>query len=645
MLNSRIRTILRELMISDIPITGAYLANLTVVTTRTTREDIKKLDASLADYGARIVSKMGKGYQLEISDQQKFHKYMQAYFDEEVAYDGDVPKTPEERIAYIIKRLLLSDVYLKLDDLADEIYVSKSTIQNDLKHVKQIFDEYDIALSSRPNHGLQVKGSELKLRFCMAEYLFDRQDTNRDPDFYQQAAPLPKEKMEIIQAIIMQQINDNHITLSDIAINNLLIHIAIAYKRIKSGNHVSLYPSETKEIMEQKEYKVAANIVEQVEQAFQIAFPQAEVAYIAIHLLGTKMLSQTSTGEKVVEQVIDDDILNLVRKTLDKIEAELSLDLKHDKELLIGLSLHLKPAINRYKYGMNIRNPMLQDIKRNYPLAFEAGVIAGLVVEAYTGVEINESEVGYLALHFGAAIERKKIDTGPKRCLIVCASGFGTARLILYKLKNHFGKSLEVIDSTEYYKLHQCDLRGIDFIVSSIPITDQLPIPVIEVNAILGEHDLAKIEKFVLDKKQPLHAYFKPDLLFLGQRFTSKEEVLTFLDTTLRKKKLVGSGFLQSVYERESVAPTSFGNLVAIPHPLTPKSKQTFLAVCTLEKPIMWSDKPVQFVCLLCVKKNSQEDLQAMYEVFGKIIDDRSIVHKLVKAQSYDQFMNVLLAI
>src|SRR5699024_2426361 len=158
----------------------------------------------------------------------------------------------------------------------------------------------------------------------------------------------------------------------------------------------------------------------------------------------------------------------------------------------------------------------------------------------------------------------------------------------------------DVIDSTEYYNLHQCDLRENDFIVSSIPITDQLPIPVIEVNAIIGELDLAKIDNFVLDKKQTLHAYLKPYLLDLGHCSTSKEEVLTFLYTTLRKKILVGSGFLQSVYERESVAPTSFGNLVAIPHPLTPKSKQTFLAVCTLEKPIMWSDKPVQFVCLLC---------------------------------------------
>src|SRR5699024_12559064 len=78
-----------------------------------------------------------------------------------------------------------------------------------------------------------------------------------------------------------------------------------------------------------------------------------------------------------------------------KIEEELNLDIKHDQELIMGLGLHLKPAINRYKYGMNFRNPMLADIKKNYPLAFEAGVIAGLSIESKIGIEINENEIGY----------------------------------------------------------------------------------------------------------------------------------------------------------------------------------------------------------------------------------------------------------
>src|SRR5699024_3582199 len=136
------------------------------------------------------------------------------------------------------------------------------------------------------------------------------------------------------------------------------------------------------------------------------------------------------------------------------------------------------PHINRNKYEMNFRTPIIADIKKSYPLAFEAGVIAGLSIESKLGIEINENEIGYLALHIGAAIERRKYKSGPKRCLIVCASGLGTAQLIYYRLKANFEPNLNVVGTTEYYKLHEYNLHDIDFIVSSIPISEKLPFPV-----------------------------------------------------------------------------------------------------------------------------------------------------------------------
>lgn len=93
---------------------------------------------------------------------------------------------------------------------------------------------------------------------------------------------------------------------------------------------------------------------------------------------------------------------------IEAVDRELKLGILHDKELKIGLALHVKPAISRNRYGMNLRNPMLAAIKEHYPLAFEAGIIAGMVIKEQTDIDIHENEIGYLALHFGAAIERKK---------------------------------------------------------------------------------------------------------------------------------------------------------------------------------------------------------------------------------------------
>ncbi|MEZ7792952.1 BglG family transcription antiterminator [Niallia circulans] len=641
MLSSRMKQVLSELLAADTPVTGEYLATVNHVTARTTREDIKNLDAILNNHGAKIISVISKGYTLEIWDKAVFQQYLHSIFVENSLSHTGIPKTPEDRVTYIIIRFLLNDQYLKLDDLADELFVSKSTIQQDIKHVKEILQKYDIILEARPNYGLKAVGDEIKVRFCLSEYVLDRKKQTISTIDSPHPSIFNEEKMDNIQEIILRQIKKYQITLSDIAINNLLIHIVIAQKRIVSGHYVAIFHADMDEIEQQREYHVANEIVKEVEDLYQIKFPQAEIAYIAMHLLGTKLVTQKKGH---IDHVIEDDILQLVHFVLSKIEEKLDLGIEKDEELIFGMSMHLKPAVNRIKYGMNIRNPMLQEIKNNYPLAYEAGIIAGMAIKEYTGIEMDENEVGYLALHIGAAMERTKLRSGPKRCLVVCASGLGTAQLIYYRLKSYFGSNLDVVGTTEYYMLDQYNLNEVDFIVSSIPFKESFDIPVIEVNAILKESDLKAIEKFILTQSshQPIESFFRQDLIFLKKTFQSQEEVLTFLHTQLMKKGLVGKPFLDAVYEREKVAPTAYGNLVAIPHPITPQTEKTFVCVCTLEKTIDWNNNSVQIIFLLCVKKNSQEDLQEMYDVLGKFIEDHTSVHKILKASMYEEFIRIM---
>ncbi|WP_117168258.1 BglG family transcription antiterminator [Paraliobacillus sediminis] len=643
-MNSRIIQILRELMASEEAVTSEYLANIINVTSRTVRDDIKALGRLLDSNGAKINSIRGSGYVLHIEDDQRFRSYLQQFLDEEKGEDTVIPDSPDERIKYLIRRFLLAEGYLKLDELCEEMHISKSTIQNDVRQVKKVLENYAIHLDKRPSYGMKVIGSEVKLRFAMSEYVFDRSANVAKSIWQDQLSSITDQKnLDAIWSVIMNQIKENGITLSDIAINNLFIHIAIAYKRIKSGHHVSLFKKELNEIIDQKEYEVAKKIVVKTEELLGVTFPQEEIAYIAIHLLGTKMISQTNMSEQEIGLVMEDNIYRMTMLVLNSIESKLHLGIRHDRELIIGLGLHLKPAINRYKYGMNVRNPMIDDIKTNYPLAFEAGIVAGMVLEEEMEVSIDENEIGYIALHIGAAIERSKLQTGPKRCIIVCASGLGSAQLLKYKLKSKFGSKLDVIGTTEFYKLQQIPFEEIDFIVSSVPITEKVSVPVIEVNTILGDKDLDKIEAFVIDNTSSVFEYIKQDLLFLHQSFQTKDEVLHFLVDVLEDKKLIPDNYLNLIYEREKVAPTAYGNLVAIPHPITAQTNSTFLTICTLEKPIDWADKRVQFICLLNVEKDSQKDLQNMYEMLGKIVDNAHLIQQLNKCENYQEFIRALI--
>ncbi|MDL0434905.1 MULTISPECIES: BglG family transcription antiterminator [unclassified Niallia] len=640
MLENRTGNLLKQLMAAEDLITSEQLSRVLHVTSRTIRNDMKELESLLAANGAKIKSVRGQGYKLVIESDQLFRKFLQESFHK--GKDDIIPTLKGGRVHYIINRLLLTDKNLKLEDLAEELFISKSTIQNDLKEVKELLLVYDLKVEKTGNSGLRIKGDEVNLRFCMSEYLFNRK-LDQTELTYDPAALLVNEELAAIRNIILEEIRDAGITLSDISLNNLVVHIAIACKRIREGNYISAIPKEKNEILKEKEYAVSEKIVRTIEEELNVAFPETEIAYIAIHLLGTKLLTHHELTDGEVLEFIDESIMDLTKKILAETDEKMDLGIKEDRELFTGLSLHLKPAINRFRYKMNLRNPLLDDIKSNYPIPFEAGVVAAGVINKELGYDIHENEIAFLALHFGAAMERKKVSSKKKRCMIVCASGVGSANLLYYKLKSQYSSELEMIGTTELYKVKEINFAEIDLIISTIPIKEEVPVPVIEVNTILGDRDFEKINGALYSKKAKNKAdsSIRSELVFLQQPFDKKEEVFAFLEAELLKLGLIDESFMDNVRKREKVSPTCFGNLVAIPHPNTPQTEETFWAFCTLQKPIDWGGKNVQFVCLLSVQKNSTGDFQEMYDVLGDVLDSPAIIQHMLKCKSFSEFKAV----
>ena len=109
--------------------------------------------------------------------------------------------------------------------------------------------------------------------------------------------------------------------------------------------------------------------------------------------------------------------------------------------------MHLSAALQRMRFDMNIRNEFLDSIKNMYPLAFELAVIAGEIIEENFQFRTQENEIGFLAMHFGAALERKGLNEKKprKKAIIVCYAGVATAMLIKEKIEQNFGHKIEVI--------------------------------------------------------------------------------------------------------------------------------------------------------------------------------------------------------
>ena len=62
------------------------------------------------------------------------------------------------------------------------LYVSRSTITNDIRNVEDSLKSYHITLIRRPNYGLHIQGSEFDIRNCMISQFKDNKWAQRFSD-------------------------------------------------------------------------------------------------------------------------------------------------------------------------------------------------------------------------------------------------------------------------------------------------------------------------------------------------------------------------------------------------------------------------------------------------------------------------------
>lgn len=640
MYTKRQREILSLLLKNKEPITAEWIGKELGVSDRTIRTEMKELQKQSPLLGFTLTSIRSKGYLLEMKDKALFEG---VFYESEKEASVLTPinlTDQNSRVIYLLKRFLLESEPIKLESLEDELFVSKPKIQSDLKIVRKFLDQYSLRLVTRPHYGTKVEGEEYRKRLCFSHYLFSRNETLT---FDNSSTPLVDKKLiKLIRKIIINKVTDYKLVISDFSLENLATHLAFACMRLEEGFVMENLQED--EIAEHPvEWEVAEKIAKEIECSTKLRFPVSEIHYITVHLIGTKLIPAENKIENSRES--NDEVDRIIDVMLHTLEKEMNWNFFEDTDFIQALTLHIKPAIHRLRYKMNIRNPLLKEIKVKYPSAFGAAALVSKCIERELSLKVNEHEIAYIALHIGVALERLKVKNKKvKEAILVCASGEGSAKLLYYQLKSVFKDELNIVATLNYYQLEQYDISSVDFIVSTIPIEKELGIPIHVVHTFLEEKHIKEIKgSFASSIKVEEKTFLDESRIFIHKDFQDKESVIRFMCKELYKQGLVRRDYVQIVLEREALAPTAFGNLVAIPHPLTPETTDTFWTVCTLKRPIAWYDKQmVQFICLLNIKKGPKGDLDQMYKKIVDLFADNVVVRKLINSNSAKEIMNIL---
>lgn len=642
--NKRVLSILKILNKHKKAISGENLANLIGVSRSTIRRDIKDLDSTLQKYGAHILSEAGIGYKLIIDNQEKYMTLVETYkLNSYSNYVGDniVPFDYNDRISFIIARILLNSLHNKVvnqEELAEELFISLSTLKKYLTDIKKSLSRFNLELISDRFNGIKINGNETNVRYCISEYVFNRDDlinfTNNKfvKDIFSQ------EEIDSVKHILMKVILKHNIHLTDIAFKNLLVHIIIIMCRSNPENTVEYTLTERKKLEQSIYFSSAIEILSIIQQQLGVDISN-ESYYLTQHFIASQKFIESTKTRNDCQQLIT-DILN-------KIKLNTNIDLSDDNELISGLTIHLIAAINRLKFNMNIRNGILESIKNNYPLAFEMAIIASEVIEQEENVKTNENEIGFLAIHFGASLERNKLNEEMgKTAIIVCATGLSTALLLKSKLQRRFGGILKITRVMSFYELTDEIINSVDFIFSTVPISKLDNNKFILVEPIMTEDDLQAVEKQLTKRRENTsinyRLFFKESLFFPYLDVSTSSEAIECLANNMIKHGYIDDNVKQSIFDRENMASTEIGGMIAIPHALENHMTEVTISVGILKNPIIWHKEKVQVVFLLSIPKHLYKLWENIFKSIYKAFIEKYGSYKLVTDPKFETLMQLL---
>ncbi|WP_255233562.1 BglG family transcription antiterminator [Bacillus altitudinis] len=601
---------------------------------RSIRNLIKEANELLTQAGAMIKTIRGKGYTLLTSDQDAFLLWLH---QQKLPARSLVPVMPEERIRFMMRKLLLQSDYLKIDQLAEELFISRMTVSSDLKKGRELLARYGMTLVSKPGFGLKVDGDELQKRTCYADLLLEEEPalshiTEREQLHF------PDISLETIRSIVLTNLYQESLLIKDIALKNLVIHLAIAIQQTQKKQRIPASTTHTQRPPVLT--RIAQKITHQISDTFHVTLSEDETDYLVMHLLANQ------TWKEIDEHQTTEEVRQAVTRFLHHIEKTSGHRFVDDDILRQDLMLHMKPLLNRIQYGVSLQNPLLHEIKTSYPYPFD------LAVSGLNALQLvrtpNEDEAAYVALHIAASFERSHLDTSQKkRAIIVCGSGLGTARLLEIKLKAAFQHELEIVELYSYQDYAFSTTLPCDVIITTVPLAPKGK-PIIQVNAFFEHHDVQRVSEVIHllnghgSPSQELMAFFQERLTLLDVDLSSKEEVLDTLCSRLEAHQLVSSSFRSSVLEREQMSSTYLGKGIAMPHPLITNEGTSCVAIARLTQPIDWQGDQVSLIFLLAIQKDDAACMNQFFEQAVDLLDSPDRLHSLTHAKTFDELMHVL---
>lgn len=527
-LSNRGSSILKILSMSEGKGNIKSLAKSLELAERTIRYELEKID----DY---LLSRNMKPLERTFGGNIFFEEY-ENFTQQAENLPSESMMDTHERRNYIFFKALFKEK-INLTKLCEELDISRTTIKNDVKYLREELSKNNISLRAY-QEGLILEGTENDIRREQLKFL-KRYSNSMFYDTSQIRTKTEKIIEEYIKNVdfkVIKSFIDNvqkkrNKVISDEAYNIIAVYLIITVLRIKKEKFLEEIGNQNF-LADTEEFRCISSFKDILEKEFEIEFCHNEILQITDYFLGSHTYNfEQSYYKNWIEIEI------LVKKFIAAFNKNIHTDLSKDKILFKEIINHIKPTLYRIKNRIKLENSIYAEVLNSYPNIFYLTKKAIKDIENYLGVEFSDDETAFLAIYFKGAIDRNKFkEKDLKRVLVVCAHGYGTSKLLVQQLNEIY--TINVVQTIPRYMLEKTlEEERVDLIISTINIENKIDIPVVKVNSVLTQEDIAVLDKYELSRQKK--RFFLSEILNIIERncvIENKEELIEDLNGYFENK-------------------------------------------------------------------------------------------------------------
>lgn len=666
-------------------VTAGTIAEKLGVSSKTVSRELPKVELLLRTYGLELLRKTGAGIQIT-GDPSKIDLLRQDALNTETA-----AYTPQQRQIILAGQLLQATEPIKLFSLASMLKVTDGTVSHDLDKLESWLKQRGLLLVRRPGLGAYVKGSERDIRRALIEILYTNLDEERLLQLFHDPEQGPHKgagaaEQYLLKLVDKQMIHDleqlvhevesglpHH--LSDTAFIGLVVHLSLAIQRMRKKEDIHIDTTTLTALRKRREYRMAKELARRITAQFQTEVPEDEIGYITMHLMGARSFYRK--GDDEVVSVMDNfHLVRMARSIMKCAQQETGRKLLDNKDLFLGLVNHLGPSISRLRMHMDIRNPLLEEMRSAYPELMELAGKAVKPMEQELGEALPEAEVAYIAMHLGAALaEPHSASRQHVRVIVACQTGMGTSRMLAAGLKQAYD-TIEIVDLVSALQVNREYVQHTeaDFVISTVPIPWS-PLPVVVTTPLLDQRDKARIDQELvrqadcgphhtpsvstqkalpfLESLQRMDAYNRA-IQALLHHFFGKElhaepsirDVCQAASRAVASDTEAQEGIVAALLRRESEGETVLrGNAMVLLHARTDLVPGPRFGILHLEQPMLYPERDGEAVrtaiVMLAPKESSCEALETIGAVSAALLERWGLIAILNEGNPHDIYQEL----